>query len=295
MLWKLSLGGAVHGGLPCGTHHGDADAGLASPDTATPESQHGSASIDGGLGYISKINELTFAFVLHLLHSIFGWFETHVAHDIPVDHDVEAMSPYFDVLAKDDPLWDAPEHVEFGEDGCSEEDVCGLFEAGLSEDGDVSDPVDTISVDGGQETSGRHPICQNWQVTMVHVYAVRFKDVFELVDEGCPCRLDAQHIKNLGDIVGVGFDRIYFGMWEAGFQIGTLSFKYNVLATLFLLFVELLLGVGSHNNFLGSFNSFYTLDSTDKYISDSLINLMEIFEHSHLFIFVFGKYFLDVL
>ena len=84
-------------------------------------------------------------------------------------------------------------------------------------------------------------------------------------------------------------------MREACFQISTLGLKDNILAALFLLFVELLFGTGSHDNFFGSLNSFYTLDSTDKYISDSLINLMEIFEHSHLFIFVFGKHFLDIL
>ena len=71
------------------------------------------------------------------------------------------MSAYFDVLAKDDPFRNSSKHVELREDGCSEEDIGGLLEAGLSEDGDVSDPVDAVSVDGGQEAAGRHPIGQD--------------------------------------------------------------------------------------------------------------------------------------
>ena len=86
-------------------------------------------------------------------------------------------------------------------------------------------------------------------MAVVHVNAVGLEDIFELVDEGGSRCFYAQNIEDLRDIVGVGFDGVYFWMREAGFQIGALGLEDNVLATLFFLFVELLFGTGSHDNF----------------------------------------------
>ena len=114
-----------------------------------------------------------------------------ISYQLAVGHYLKAARADAHRLAEDYALGNPAQHVSFGEDRGSEEHVGGLLEAGLAEDGDVSDAVYAVAVDGGEAAAGGHPVGQDGKVAVIHVDAVGLKDFLELVDEGAPSSLDS--------------------------------------------------------------------------------------------------------
>lgn len=98
---------------------------------------------------------------LELMFAILLSLHVVVLDIFAIDHDFETSRANLDWGSKDDPLGDSFQQVHLGEDCGAEEDIGGLFEAGLSEDGDVPHPIDAVSVDGGQDAPRAHPVCED--------------------------------------------------------------------------------------------------------------------------------------
>jgi hypothetical protein len=81
-----------------------------------------------------------------MLSVLFG-FNVVLVYAVTVNHGVEASSADFNRLSKDDSLGYSSKHVVFRESSSAKEDVSGLLETGLPEDGDIPNPVDSVTVD----------------------------------------------------------------------------------------------------------------------------------------------------
>ncbi len=72
-----------------------------------------------------------------------------------------------------------------------------------------------MSVDGSEESSSGHPVCQHDQMSVIDVNAVRFEDLFEFVQKRLTGSLYSKDIVYLADIVGCCSSWIDFRVIQA--------------------------------------------------------------------------------
>jgi len=135
-----------------------------------------------------------------------------VLNVIPIDHHIEAACTYLGVLSENNTLWDSLKLIYLWKYSCAEQNISCFLEACLTQNRDISDSIDSVSVDSCQVSSGWHPVSQHWQVTLVYINVVRFQNLLEFVDKSWTGCLYSQNIENLRNIVAVRFVRIDFEM-----------------------------------------------------------------------------------
>lgn len=96
---------------------------------------------------------------------------------------------------------------------------------------------------------------------MVDIDAVGLEDFFELIDECLSGCLDAQHIVDFVDVVGVGPPAVDLVVAETGPQVGAGCLEDYLLVVLLLEFGEVFLGLRLEDRLLGCFDGFKSLDA----------------------------------
>ena len=174
MFAELSLGVVVHGSAEGRTH-------VAAVVTwfrvvVAADFYHGGVFHQGSSwgGSTLKVQKVYSFFLLGLLFFVFGGFVAVATYLFPIDHDFKAVGSNLDILPKNDPFTYSSQHIQFREGSCSEQDIGGLLKASFPQDRDISDPIDAVSVDGSQNASSWHPICQDGQVAVIDIDAVGF-------------------------------------------------------------------------------------------------------------------------
>ncbi len=92
--------------------------------------------------------------------SVFLTFDVVGLHAVPVDHHLKASRANFNRLSEDDPLGHSSQHIDLREHSSSEEYISCFLETSLPEYRDIADPVDAVAVDGSEDATSTHPVCE---------------------------------------------------------------------------------------------------------------------------------------
>ena len=80
------------------------------------------------------------------------------------------------------------------------QDVNSLFKRALLQ-GTILCPIDAMPCDGHEVTASGHGVTKDGQMSVVDIGTIKLNDTSQLLEEGIPSCLYAQHINCLNDVV----------------------------------------------------------------------------------------------